>query len=215
VVFAKAPEPGRVKTRLCPPLSPEAAANLQGACLLDFWDRLDQLSVHRVVCYDPPHSLGLFRDFLGAEADLLEQPAGGLGDRLFGAFEVLLGRFGPVVAVGADSPDLPLNLIQEAILRLSKGTEDVALGPAEDGGYTLIGLCALHRELFEGIPWSTGSVFSITVERCVAAGLRVLTLSPWYDVDDAPSLERLRESVRRRPDELPRLYRLFEEVHGS
>src|SRR5437764_6463169 len=80
VVFAKAPEPGRVKTRLCPPLTREAAAELHQACLCDLWERLARLSrVRRVLCHDPAESGQQFRRLLGGETELLAQAKGDLG----------------------------------------------------------------------------------------------------------------------------------------
>src|SRR5437899_1971265 len=142
VVFAKAPEPGRVKTRLCPPLTPEGAADLHQACLCDLWERLARLSpVRRVICHDPPESGPLFRRLLGSETEMLPQSEGDLGEKLIAAFQTLFARgLGPVVAVGADSPDLPLTLVSSALRVLAAGPHDVVVGPAVDGGYTLIGL---------------------------------------------------------------------------
>ena len=211
VVFAKSPEAGRVKTRLCPPLSPAAAAVFQRACLADLWARLACLpGVHRVLCHDPPTAADLFHELLGAEIDLTAQPQGDLGQRLAGTFETLFARgLGPILAIGADSPDLPLSLITQAMEILIAGECDVVVVPALDGGYTLIGLGQPHREPFEAIPWSTAEVAAATLSRCRQAGLNVRTLSPWYDVDDAPSLARLRARVLACPDELPCLYRLL------
>lgn len=216
VVFAKAPEPGRVKTRLCPPLTAVEAAALQRACLGDLWVRLRCLpETHPVLCYDPPQAAGLFRSLLGREADLLEQSEGDLGQRLSAAFDALFARgLGPVAAVGADSPDLPLATLLSGLSALETEECDVALAPAEDGGYTVIALRRPHPELFEAIPWSTEGVFSSTMERCRSAGLRVHTLPPWYDVDDPATLARLRASVLACPDKLPRLHRLFTRREG-
>src|SRR5207244_7088214 len=128
VVFAKTPAPGAVKTRLCPPLSPEEAAQLQRACLQDLWARLGRLPcVRRTLCYHPPGSADRFRDLLGRETDLLEQSEGDLGHRLTAAFEALFGLgLGPVLALGADSPDLPLEIIAQALYALRAEQCDVA-----------------------------------------------------------------------------------------
>jgi uncharacterized protein len=216
VVFAKAPEPGQVKTRLCPPLTPAAAAELQRACLSDLWARLGCLTgVHRVLCHDPPGAAELFRDLLGSATDLLAQPEGELGQRLIAAFDQLFARgLRPLVAVGADSPDLPLEFLSLALKSLQDGPCEVALGPAVDGGYTLIGLSQPHPELFRRIPWSTSDVFAVTQERCREAGLRVLTVPEWDDVDDSASLSRLRERVLAQPHELPRLQQWFRSHEG-
>jgi uncharacterized protein len=211
LLFAKAPLPGQVKTRLCPPLTPEAAAELQRACLLDLLARLGCLTgVHRVLCHHPPGSAEQFHDLIGRDTDLLAQSEGDLGHRLAAAFVALFGRgLGPVVAVGADSPDLPLEFITQALAALCAGQCDVALGPAADGGYTLIGLRCPQPAVLEAIPWSTSQVFSITRERCRQAGLRMLTLPEWYDVDDAASLARLRLRVLDSPVDLPHLHQWF------
>jgi rSAM/selenodomain-associated transferase 1 len=212
VVLAKAPQPGRVKTRLCPPLSPASATSLQRACLSDLWARLGSLrGVERVLCYDPPDAAALFRELLGADADLLPQPTGDLGQRLVAAFEALFARgLSPVVALGAASPDLPLSLVTGALAALAAGDCEVAIGPAADGGYTLVGLRQPLREPFVAIPWSTPAVLTTTLKRCRQAGLAVRVLDPWDDVDDAASLDRLRDRVLASPDELPQLRRFFE-----
>src|SRR5438270_12065838 len=86
IVFAKAPVPGRVKTRLCPPLTPEAAAALHQACVCDLWERLACLPwARRVLCHDPPESGEQFRQLLGGETELLAQVEGALGIKLSAA----------------------------------------------------------------------------------------------------------------------------------
>jgi uncharacterized protein len=213
VVFAKAPQAGRVKTRLCPPLTLAAAAGLHRACLCALWDRLAQLSpIHRILCHDPPECGETIRGLLGGEPKLLPQAGGDLGERLAAAFRNLFTRgFGPIAAIGADSPDLPLARMGEALHLLTAGACDVVVGPALDGGYTLIGLREFRPEPFSGIPWSTSEVCSTTCSRCAEAGLRLHLLDPWEDVDDGPSLARLRERVLSQPMDLPHLSRLFGE----
>jgi rSAM/selenodomain-associated transferase 1 len=216
VVFAKAPTPGRVMTRLCPPLTPRVAAELQQACLVDLWRRLERgVDAQRVLCFDPPGAADLFRELLGGEVELLPQAAGSLGDRLTAAFEALFAAgFCPVIAIGADSPDLPTEHPRQAIRRLAAGECEVVLGPAEDGGYTLIGLSRPHPGPFEAIPWSTPEVLATTLERCRQAGLLFSTLPEWYDIDDAASLLRLRAAALARPEELPRVFQFFQARRG-
>ncbi len=213
IVLAKAPVPGRVKTRLCPPLSPVEAAALQRACLIDFWRRLSELSgVRRVLCYDPPDSLGLFQELLGEEVEALAQSDGGLGTRLSTAFAALFATGArPILAVGADSPDLPLSHLRQAIRHLEESC-DLVIGPALDGGYTSIGMSRLQQAPFEAIPWSTGEVTKITLERCREANLRACLLPSWYDVDDAGGLERLRAAVTSNPPSFPQLTRFFHQI---
>src|SRR5262249_53699732 len=142
--------------------------------------------------------------------DLLPQTGGDLGDRLSGAFQTLFGRgLRPILAIGADSPDLPLRLLDEAVRVLRAERHDVVLGPALDGGYTLIGLSRPHAEPFRAVPWSTNAVLAVTRERCSVAGLSVHLLDPWEDVDDGESLYRLCGRVLPRPQEFPHLCSFF------
>ena len=189
-LFAKAPEAGRVKTRMSPPLSPEDAARVALGCI--------EISLRRFVpAVEAPFTL--FLD--GAPGDrimelaraghvaIVPQAAGGLGVRLQAAFASLRAQgHDAVVAIGSDSPTLDPARIREAVTALE--THDVALGPCEDGGYYLIGVRGNRPEIFEDIPWSTPEVARATRRRALALGLAVRELPEWYDVDDLPSLER-------------------------
>jgi glycosyltransferase A (GT-A) superfamily protein (DUF2064 family) len=102
---------------------------------------------------------------------------------------------GPVVVVGTDSPTLPPSFVAEAIGSLAAGESDVALGPTEDGGYYLVGLRELARDLFRGVAWSTPHVYRQTAENAARARLRTLELPRWYDVDTPADLLRLRAEL--------------------
>lgn len=93
-----------------------------------------------------------------------------------------------VLTIGTDSPTLPPAYLEEAAAQL--GEHDVVLGPAEDGGYYLIGVKAAPIALFEGIAWSTEEVFAQTLQRAEALQLSVHLLPQWYDIDDAATLEK-------------------------
>jgi rSAM/selenodomain-associated transferase 1 len=190
-VVAKAPRPGQVKTRLCPPLSLENAAELGGAFLRDTVERVRRLEgVQVVIAYTPTEDRELFEGICPGVV-LVPQTDGDLGRRLADIFATLCARgVRAVVAVGADTPTLPLAFVLEAFARLDEGA-DVVLGPAEDGGYYLIGLRKLHRALFEGIPWSTERVFADTLDRAERAGLNLATLPRWRDVDTFADLAHL------------------------
>jgi glycosyltransferase A (GT-A) superfamily protein (DUF2064 family) len=120
----------------------------------------------------------------------------GLGASLRHASEDLLAAgYGAVCLVNADSPNLPTAFLVEAVRTLQKTGDRVVLGPAEDGGYYLIGLKRPHRRIFEEIAWSTELVFGQTLERATELGLETATLPCWYDVDDVESLQRLTKEV--------------------
>lgn len=183
LLFAKAPRPGYVKTRLAREVGPERAA----AIYRDLGNRvLRQIAPVSAltVWYDPPDALSDMRAWLGPRA-FRAQPAGDLGDRMaFGFDEHFRLRPGrPAVAIGADAPEVDAGTIRRAADALD--ARDVVLGPAADGGYYLIGLARPRRAVFRGIPWGTGRVFEATRAACGAAGIEPAVLPTLRDVDTA------------------------------
>jgi glycosyltransferase A (GT-A) superfamily protein (DUF2064 family) len=129
---------------------------------------------------------------LPANFSLLAQHGATLGDRLLRATEELLAYgYESVCLVNGDTPTLPPACLAAAVEALRRPGERLVLGPAEDGGYYLIGLKRAQTPLFAGIPWSTAQVCALTVERARASNLAVELLPHWYDLDDAASLGRL------------------------
>jgi rSAM/selenodomain-associated transferase 1 len=198
-VVAKAPRPGVTKTRLCPPLTPDQASLLACAFLTDSIANATLAGLTpRIVCRGATEQQEL-RRLAGLLTQVSIQSGEGLGDALEGAFrEGLADGFTVVAVLGADSPTLPAPVIREAFAALTDG-QDVALGPAEDGGYYLLAARGVHPWLFRDMPWSTGGVASETLRRARALGLRTHALPAWYDVDDAASLARLRRDLCRLP----------------
>ena len=196
VVFSKAPVPGRVKTRLTPPLSPERAAAVHEASLRDVVARAGGVEADLVIRY--AGGAGSREYFRRSFPDLsaLPQGTGDLGSRLSNAFDAAFasGRVA-VVAIGADSPTLPPSRLSEAFSTLTRSDTaqpDVLLGPAIDGGYYLVGLTTRvwprARDLFRHIPWSTRQVLGATLERAAELALGVELLDPWYDIDGIDDL---------------------------
>lgn len=192
IVFAKAPVPGSVKTRLSPPLDPEAAAALYEACLRDAVEAAQRSGVPFRLRYqdDPGARAHLARIF--PEAPLRAQGTGNLGERMGRALDAGFGEgAGAVVVVGSDGPRLPEGRLRLAFRRLARG-HDVVFGPTDDGGYYLVGVTRTAwpaaRVLFDDIPWSTGDVLSRTLERASAAGLSATLLPLWHDIDRVADL---------------------------
>lgn len=198
-VMAKQPLPGKCKTRLARHLSPKRACLLQEAFLRDTVDFIRETPVGgHFLCYWPPEARDWFAStFVGI--DLLQQPAEDLGWSLIKAFEQVcrLG-YGVAVALGADTPDLPPGVIESAVDALEE--YDMAIGPAVDGGYYLIGLKEPAPELFRRIDWGTQEVLAQTYARASELGLRVATLDTWYDIDEIEQVRRLAESETLRPN---------------
>ena len=192
-VMAKRPQAGEVKTRLCPPLTPEKAARLAHCFLLDKLEQIRRIpGVARFVAFSPPDAEDFFRTQIGEAFSLLPQRGADLGERLADVADRLLGAgFSATMIIGTDSPTLPDTVLHEAHEVLGSDRADLVLGPAKDGGYYLIGLRRPSRSLFHEIAWSTDTVLSQTVARAGKGGLRTHLLPAWYDVDVEPDLRRL------------------------
>ncbi len=209
-VMAKGPQPGRTKTRLIPPLTPGQAASLAAAFLRDITENIAlaarQAAIRGFIAYAPAGTEALFDGHLAAGTGLLladgsfapPSRAEALGRSLLHAAHALhLAGHGAVCLLNADSPTLPTEFLCRAARALAAPGERIVLGPAEDGGYYLIGMTAPHAHLFEDIAWSTDRVAAQTRDRAAALGLEVTELPPWYDVDDPPSLARLLGALDR------------------
>jgi rSAM/selenodomain-associated transferase 1 len=203
-VMAKAPRPGQVKTRLVPPLTPAAAASLSASFLRDITENIAlaarEAAIHGYVAYAPAGFEAGFAGMLAAGTRLvLADGAGVRAERVEGFGRSLLHAAQALFAAGhdavcllnSDSPTLPTRLLVDAAAALAAPGGRVVLGPAEDGGYYMIGMKAPHAPLFGDIAWSTESVAAATRERARELGLPVVELEAWYDVDDAASLRRL------------------------
>lgn len=189
-VFAKEPRPGTVKSRLAAAIGPDAAARLYEAFLRDFLPRLESLPFARVLAFTPDTSEPFFHRLAGGRFELEPQTSGDLGERMAAFFRQ---RFEigdkPAVLIGSDSPDLPLDRIDEAFRLLA--SHDLVLGPSDDGGYYLIGMSRMIPEIFTGIDWSTPGVFDQTMRQASTLSVKPALLEPWYDVDEPNDLRRL------------------------
>ena len=192
LIFARRPSPGRVKTRLTPPLSPEEAAGLYDCMVRDVVARTAVLDVdHRFLFFEEERGAEEYFRGIDERLRLLPQEGEGLGERLINAFRMAFGRgYGTAAVIGTDSPDLPLSFLQEAFERLESGGVDVLFGPAEDGGYYLAGLRRERPEIFRGVPWSTDKVLEVSLQQASEAGLRAGLLPRWYDIDVPSDLAR-------------------------
>ncbi len=188
--MAKASRPGLTKTRLIPTLGAEGAARLNTAFLIDAAANMHAASatVRGYAAFGPPEARDLFA-FLPQDVGLVEAWHPDFGDTLMAAMTGVLGQgHGAACLVNSDSPTLPPAFLAEASENLLEHRCDLVLGPADDGGYYLIGARALHRGLFTGMTFSVDTVFAETLSRAQRLGLAVHILPAWYDVDDAASL---------------------------
>ncbi len=199
LLLVKYPSKGRVKTRLASRIGEENAVLLyrdfvqicfQNIC------RLKQLDC--TIYFDPSEEEDAFRAWLGHSStcmkppDFLPQPDGDFGQRIRYGIENRLQTYSSVIVLGTDSPDLPLDYIEQAARYLQN--IDVVVGPADDGGYYLIGLSRPAPLIFENISWSTEKVFMETISAIRDLSLTCHILPPWYDVDTLDDLRRLLHS---------------------
>ena len=193
ILLAKEPRPGYSKTRLAAAVGAETAARLSEVFLQRSVALAGKRARRLYVAFAPADARDLFQA-RAPGARLLAQPEGDLGRRLLAAFEAALadGARTPVL-IGSDSPTLPSNLLRAGQRLLA--THDVVLGPAEDGGYYLVGMNRPQLAIFEGIDWGESVVLEQTLARAASAGLRVATLPYWYDIDTADDLARLEGSL--------------------
>ncbi len=199
-VMAKAPRPGKVKTRLSPPLTPDQASALNICFIRDTTENIQQVTEAGnsagLVAYTPVGDESAFDGLLPAGFRLLPQRGEGFGERLLYACEDLFASgFSAVCLIDSDSPTMPQDALSQAVEKLSRAGDRMVLGASDDGGYYLIGLKRLHHRVFEQIDWSTERVFEQTLQRAREIGLATELLPTWYDVDDAATLERLRREL--------------------
>lgn len=188
VVFAKAPLPGRAKTRLIPALGEAGAARLARR-MFDL--ALEQALAARIgpveLCTSPaPNAPAWAGIAIPAGIETSDQGVGDLGARMARAARRAIAGGAPVLLTGTDCPDLTAARLREAARQLD--THDAVLYPAADGGYPLLGLRAFDASLFRDIPWSTDAVARLTLERMAGAKWRVWTGPTLRDIDEPADL---------------------------
>jgi rSAM/selenodomain-associated transferase 1 len=191
VVMSRYPYAGEVKTRLGPKLAPAERAALYHAFLLDKLTQLHAVpSVVRALAFTPVEREPWFRALVGPDIALIPQPEGPLGVRVTQLFDALLAQYDGVILADSDTPHLPAAYLAEAARALEAG-DPLVIGPAEDGGYYLIGLSRPPATLFEDIEWSSSRTREQTLQRALELGLTARLLPIWYDVDRPDDLSRL------------------------
>jgi len=182
-----------VKTRLAANLGAERAAQLYEKFVRAILETGKSCGAHQVfVTMSPAEKLAGFREkFPGDYALFAQIDSTDLGERIVAAARHVIAQgYKKLLIIGTDSPNLPLAYFEEANRVLD--SHDIVIGPAEDGGYYLIGMKEIHQRLFEGIVWSSSKVLSQSLERAHHLNLCVHLLPTWYDVDDLPSYQRLK-----------------------
>jgi len=193
LVFTRYPYPGKTKTRLIPALGEQKAANLQKKLTEQTLVQVNALQLQfslAVAIYFTGCDRLLMEQWLGSDYDYCLQCEGDLGDRMQQAFkESFAKKKQNVVIIGIDCLDLTAEILRSAFTALDRF--DAVLGPAEDGGYYLLGMRRLIPEVFEGIPWGGDQVFALTYQRLQELGLRCRLLPTLLDCDRPEDLLRI------------------------
>jgi rSAM/selenodomain-associated transferase 1 len=221
-IMTKAPQAGRVKTRLSPPLTLQEAAALNICFLRDLAKSIllasSQTSACGVGVYTPAGAEATYESILPTDFFLMPQRGKAFGERLiFAAEDLFKVGFESICLINSDSPTVSASSFAEAANELSKPGDRMVLGPSADGGYYLIGMKKPQRRLFEEIDWSTEHVFDQTMKRAAEIGLEVHQLATGFDVDDGTTLHRLcdellGEKSRATPDLAPSTRKFLSEI---
>jgi rSAM/selenodomain-associated transferase 1 len=188
IVLAKAPVPGRVKTRLTPPFTPHEAATLAESALADTLEAGASASFarHVLALADQRATPGTLRAELPGRFEVTPQRGAGLDERIAAAFEDAYASLPvPIVLIGMDTPQVTPGLLETVAQPLASGDADAVFGPAVDGGFWLLGLRRPDPRLTHGVPMSVGHTGRAQLDRLRAARLRIRQMPEFVDVDTA------------------------------
>ena len=214
LVFAKTPKPGKVKTRLLAAVSPEAAAALHAACISDAL-RLARSVPGCDVFVFAAGGTNYFQQLTklretGKRIRVLPQRGADLGARMENAFRKCFALdYRQVVVIGTDTPWMGTNRLRQAFADLR--ANDVVIGPAEDGGYYLLGMRKMVAAIFRKIPWSTERVLELTLKAIAGTKLRSKLLRRDFDLDRPEDLHRAARMLKTTPRVAPELAAAIQE----
>lgn len=202
-IFAQPPEPGSAKPRLVPQLGPERVAEFEEAFLEDTVAMVRTLDwAECMIAATRAFSRSYFKP-----QEMWLQSEGDLGERLEKILRLALKRRKTVLAIGADTPNIPAEYLRNAYQALA--TADAVLGPSLDGGFYLIGLKDCPVGVLDGIQWSHSTTLAATMAKLDQFGMRTVLTNPWFDVDGPDDLERLRRQLVENPAAAPRTAELL------
>jgi rSAM/selenodomain-associated transferase 1 len=213
--MAKAPVAGQVKTRLMPALTPEQAAELSRALLVDQLNHLQELDkVGLYLAFAPDDARALLDELVPPCFQLFPQRGEDLGARMQAVFAAVFAiGHENLLLIGGDLPPVPVSFLEEAYGFLKAEDRRVVLGPSRDGGYYLVGCNQPTPQIFEGMIWSHGEVLAQTRDKLASLGIEYHLLPSWMDIDTPDDLRYLRSALspaleRAMPNTLRMLGRL-------
>ena len=216
LLFIKEPHQGRVKSRIAAVLGEQTARALYQCFVLDELDTIDRTDLRRTIFVHPPEAVPSVSAWLAGRGRFLPQIGADLGARMEQAFRAIFAEGAPrAVLIGSDLPDLPASLLEEAMTALDRS--DAVIGPAQDGGYYLIGFRSERflAEPFRGITWSAADVLERTREILEAAGRSSHVLPLWRDMDTVEDLRSLLQRKQNSAFSASRTMRLLVSLQGT
>jgi uncharacterized protein len=202
VIMAKAPRKGFVKTRLAGASPPCDVVRLSECMLHDTLTLAQSLAQIHVAVMCPSEEVADVLARVPPGLHVVGQDGQGLAAALASVFRFFVADFSRVIAFNSDSPHLPRATLESAFSLLD--TNDLVVGPTEDGGFYLVGASAIHLRLFDAAPLGTSSACDALRANARALGLSVGMTEPWYDVDLPVDLFRLAAELRFQPERAPR-----------
>lgn len=196
IIFTRVPVPGDTKTRLMPYLSPKQCARLHTCFLRDIAAQCANAQADIFVCYTPDDKGERLQSIFGRDAMYFPQTGTGLGERMSRAIETVLGRdYDACVLIGTDVPELRAADIDDAFRLLC--VHDVVFGPSVDGGYYLVGMRTLQKQVFEAKTYGCGNVLEQTVRPLKERGLSVGYVRVLHDIDERKDICVFRRRMRK------------------
>ena len=209
--MTKVPVAGNVKTRLQPHLTAEQCATLAACFLSDTVSKIESLQIPLIIAFAPVEQRQNLLKILPEEQILVEQTGANLGEKMFNAFQFAFSQnIDAVVMIGTDSPTFPGEFITRAFEKLSKS--DAVIGRTTDGGFYLIGLRILRKEIFAAVEWSSPQTFEQTAQNIEKLHLKLARLPDWYDVDTPDDLDVLRADLAKNPDAAPQTFEFIKNL---
>ncbi len=218
IIFAKFPEPGKVKTRLSKTIGPDFALEFYRLCARHTFTECEKLfpfNVNGYLFYSGNKNKITTKNWTDTEFFLYEQQGKNLGEKMMNAFNIVFNKdANKAIIVGTDLPDISSDIINHAFTALD--TYDVVIGPTNDGGYYLLGLKKNYCDLFQDIKWSTATVFQDTILRLKNRNLNFKILTLLSDIDTEDDLkswltikERTGDSIHPMFFSIRKMFRTF------
>jgi rSAM/selenodomain-associated transferase 1 len=213
LIFAKVPNPGKVKTRLLPAITPKDASEIHESCILDTLYLARKMAGCDLLVFSAGGT-AYYAKLRNGNMRVFPQRGEGLGERLERAFrKAFRMRYQEVIVIGTDSPWMGTECLRTAFTSLAQ--HDLVLGPTDDGGYFLLGLSKFVPQVFRGISWSTEKVCTQTLRMARRAKLSTKLFANEFDLDRPEDLARAGRLLKKDPSRSPALAKAIQQIRAA